>query len=101
MIPSGVVLVQFGFLSQGGPVFIYSLFDRKVREYGQLVLGSNDATIIRGLVESLSRTGKNTVEKYPEDFDLMCVGEFNCETGELGPVLPRLVDNVDNLLDKE
>lgn len=77
---------------------IYSLFDRKALEYGGLQVLSNDAMACRALVETLSRDG-STVSKYPEDFDLYCLGSFSAESGEIDASMPsRLVVNLGTLL---
>lgn len=80
---------------------MYTLFDRKLREHGQIVLANNDEACKRALKDGLSGSG-STVEKYPEDFDLMCVGSFDSETGMVVPIgIPKLVENVSNLLPKK
>lgn len=80
---------------------IYSLFDRKLREYGQLVTMVNDDGVMRAMKEMQAQSnGGSTLEKYPEDFDLMCVGEFDPQTGILNieSAVPRLVCNVASLI---
>lgn len=62
---------------------VYSLFDRKVKLFGQLVLERNDFALQRGLVDSLRGSPDTLLAKHPEDFDLYRVGDFNDETGEL------------------
>lgn len=58
---------------------IYSLFDRKVREYGGLVLSPTDEASCRALAEGLPPG--STVAKFPGDFDLMYLGDFSPEAG--------------------
>lgn len=77
---------------------VYSLLDRKLREYGNLVQANNSEAIKRALVDGLKGTG-SLIEKHPEDFDLMEVGSFNVETGELiGIGIPQLIENVGSLI---
>lgn len=78
-------------------MIVYSLFDRKVKEYGNLVVASNDEAILRAAREGIAGSG-STAAKYPEDFDLMRVGSFDPESGLLGVETPRLVANVGELL---
>lgn len=78
---------------------IYSLLDRKMREYGALVLGTNDETVVRALRESVAQNGNSTMGKYPEDYDLMCVGEFDPIGGEVVGRSPVLVVNVAELVE--
>lgn len=71
---------------------IYSLFDRKVGEYGGLVLAANDDTIKRALRDGLPPN--STEAKYPNDFDLVCLGEFDAVTGALKAAERQLVGSV-------
>lgn len=75
---------------------VYSLFDRKLREYGGLVLCPNDDGVRRALHEGV--TPNSTVGKYPEDYDLMYLGEFDPQSGVIKPDLIALVDNVRDIL---
>lgn len=76
---------------------VYTLYDRKVKEYGNLVLGPNDASVMRALKDGVR--GDTTMGKYPEDFDLVSVGEFDPETGALeGFTRVDVIINVRNLM---
>lgn len=79
---------------------VYSLLDRKLREYGALVQANNAEAVQRGLVDGLK--GSNSlVEKHPEDFDLMEVGTFDTDTGLIGGTdsgVPMLIVNVGQLI---
>lgn len=79
-------------------VKVYSVLDRKVREFGQLLLSANDESMERTVRDVVSGSG-TMMEKYPEDFDLHVVGSFNTETGELARSAPQLVGNVALILD--
>lgn len=78
---------------------VYSVFDRKMREFGQLVYGRTDEAVIRAFADSLNR-GRSPVADHPEDYELMYLGEFDAETGRLsgieGP--PRHVVMAHNLI---
>lgn len=71
---------------------IYSLFDRKVGEHGGLVLAPNDETVKRALRDGLP--ANSTEAKYPNDFDLVCVGEFDATTGMIKRTERVLVGSV-------
>lgn len=79
---------------------VYSLLDRKLREYGALVQANNGEAVQRALVDGLK--GSNSlVEKHPEDFDLMEVGTFDTDTGLIGGTdsgVPMLIVNVAQLI---
>lgn len=79
---------------------VYSLFDRKMKEYGSLVMGSNDESTVRALKEMLLGS-QSTVSKYPGDYDLMCLGYFDVENGEILAETPTLVVNCEEVLNAE
>lgn len=62
---------------------IYSLFDRKMREFGALVLAPTDEAVKRALLEAFRGRGNSTMTQYPEDFDLHCVGMFDEASGKV------------------
>lgn len=76
---------------------LYSMYDRRMREYGQIATAKNDESITRGISDSI-RGSNSVVEKHPGDFDVYIVGEFNDETGEVVRLVPRLVCNVGEYL---
>lgn len=68
---------------------VYSLYDVKVEEIGGLVVMANDASVMRALAEGFDFVnGKSTVEKYPEDFRVLCLGIVHTSTGFLEGVNP-------------
>lgn len=76
---------------------VYSLFDRKLKLYGQLVLERNDYSVQRALVDGIRVSPDTLLGKHPEDFDLLQVGTFDEESGLLQDgerFSPRLVCNV-------
>lgn len=76
---------------------VYSIFDRKLREYGQLVLAKNDEVIRRMALDSVRGSGGD-IEQHPEDYDLYHVGDFDRDTGRLDVSDPRLVVTLQELL---
>lgn len=78
---------------------VYSIFDRKMKEYCNLFIGNTDEATKRAARDSIPQSG-STMAKYPEDFDLMCVAEMDMETGVLRPMEggARLVENVRDIL---
>jgi len=61
---------------------MYSVYDRKLREYGHIVLSPNRAAVARSLQMGVRGSG-SVMEKYPGDFELHKVGTFNTSTGEV------------------
>lgn len=62
---------------------VYSLFDRKMREFGALVLAPTDGAVKRGLLEAFRSGRVSTLSQYPADFELHCLGTFDESSGEL------------------
>lgn len=60
---------------------VYSVFDRKMREFGQLVYGRTDEAVTRAFQDSLR--SRSPVADHAEDYELMCLGEFDAESGRL------------------
>lgn len=79
---------------------LYSLFDRKLLEYGQLLQARNDEAIKRNVLDGI-KGSNSTVERYPEDFDVFCLGEFDAESGQIQAERARLVVNVATVLKPE
>lgn len=78
-------------------MFMYSLFDKKAGQYDPAVLlGHSDGHMTRQLDEAF-RGSKNTVEKYPDDYDLYQVGEFDQASGTV-IALGRFVCNMSVVL---
>lgn len=77
---------------------VYSLFDRKAREFGQLVTAANDEAMFRLLADTI-RGSASVIERYPEDFDLFICGTFDTDGGVLAASGPSVfVENVADIL---
>lgn len=59
---------------------MYALFDKKAGSYGGILLAASDGHVSRVIQERFTGSG-DTVEKYPEDFDLYSLGEFSLDIG--------------------
>lgn len=77
---------------------IYSVMDRKLREFGQLMLARTEEAMLRELVTGVRSNPESYIGKYPEDFDLYHLGWFNPETGELTHELGGMLGNVAELV---
>lgn len=75
---------------------LYSLYDKKVGEFQNVIQSRTDEAVMRALSELLS--GDNQVSKYPGDFQLYFLGTMNMESGLLEGVSPsQLVCDVSSL----
>lgn len=61
---------------------VYSVYDEKALVYGLPVCFSTDGLALRAFADLVSNPNSN-VNKYPSDFKLYRIGEFNDSTGEM------------------
>lgn len=64
---------------------MYSVFDTKAKLYGQPVAQVSKGVAIRQFMEAVNSDGNHPMCKYPEDFALFEIGEFDDATGILKP----------------
>ncbi len=71
---------------------LYSIFDAKANTYCAPFECVSNGVAIRQLMDLVS-DAKTTVSKYPEDFSLYFVGDFDTDNGSLLPLgsVPVLV----------
>lgn len=80
-------------------MFVYSVLDRKAREFGNLVLAKTEDHVKRALAEGLSGRADSTMALYGQDFDLYHVGDFDEDNGVIVPQNPpRLVGIVGDIV---
>lgn len=86
---------------------LYSLFDKKVKTYGRVDVFTCDAVAIRCYLRYLQDDALhfNDFVSFPEDFNLVCVGEFNHDTGLVttfdAPILVASLSDLKALLKNE
>ena len=67
----------------------YSVYDKVSKIYQQPFLQHNDAMAVRSIGDAVKKD--EIFSAHAKDFALYLVGAFNEETGELTPVEPRKV----------
>lgn len=75
-------------------VFLYSVFDSASGTYNNVVTMVSDAVALRTLRETLSDENV-LLRKYPQDYTLVCLGQFDPQSGEINPcrrVVARIAD---------
>lgn len=79
---------------------VYSIYDRKVREYGSLLLAPNNDVMVRNVITGVRGSG-SLMEKYPEDFQLEYLGDVDPNTGMLTAIdgRPEIVGSLSTLLE--
>lgn len=65
----------------------FSVFDSKAKAFGTPFFASNDQVALRMFSASIN-SGDSYVAKFPADFTLFRVGDWDDEHGALVPVLP-------------
>lgn len=79
-------------------MMVFSMLDKKAGMHGAPMLAMNEAHMGRFLEERF-RGSDETVARYPEDFDLYFVADFDEMTGRLTvPEQPRFVVNMGIIL---
>jgi len=78
---------------------MYALLDKKAGTYGGILLAASDGHVSRVIVERFTGSG-DTVEKFPEDFDLYGLGEYSLETGVVESAV-KFVVNVGVILQRK
>lgn len=76
---------------------LYSLFDRKARQFGPIVVERTEGSVRRSLEAGIPGSG-SIMEKYPDDYDLYLVGSFDEDVGLVEGCAPRCVDNLSRIL---
>jgi len=78
---------------------VYSIYDQKLQEFGQLAVSRNDEAMRRAVLDGV-RGSNSMIEKYPSDYVLYRVGEFDQGTGFLCGFTtpPVLVCNIADLM---
>lgn len=79
---------------------LLSVFDKKSKDFGPIYTAKNQATATR---EFINACQENTNwKKYPEDFCLCQVGEFDTETGKVTPLeSTKVIAEAENFVEKE
>lgn len=79
---------------------IYSLYDKKSELYGNTFTSVNDGTAIREMQQAVSSEG-SVIQKYPSDYALYKVSEWDDESGIIQNADRKLVIELDQLIAKE
>lgn len=61
---------------------LYSIYDKKAEMYSEPKPAPTDGVFTR-MVTDMLREGNNQIANHPEDFEILCVGEWNEITGDI------------------
>jgi hypothetical protein len=71
---------------------IYTIYDRKAESYLGLMTHTNDATARRSFCIEFGQKPLTPIVRYPDDYDLFCIGAYDEQSSQIRPVFPgRLV----------
>ena len=75
---------------------LYAIYDRKMKMFQQQVVAEvNKLAYLRNIADGVKQAEGSLINKHPEDFDIMVLGELNMETGIIEPLMPpALVENI-------
>lgn len=81
---------------------VCAVLDRKAKSYGPPLMFQN-VDIARRMAQGLmaNRSGGSDLDKYPEDFDLYLIGEFDTDTGVIGGGTPQYLFTFSDFVVKE
>lgn len=88
---------------------IYSIYDSAAKAYATPFFMQNDGLAIRAFQSNVNSNEENNISKYPDQFTLFRVGEYDDENGlitsespeSLGNALTFKTDTVENELSKK
>lgn len=78
---------------------LYSLLDKKAATFGGILIAASDGHVSR-IVQERFQGSQDTVMRFPEDFDLYSLGEYNVDNGCIEPQV-KFVVNLGVILRKE
>lgn len=65
---------------------MFTIWDSKQQMYGEPFYAFNSNDAIRYVQTRMAQQPESMIARYPEDFQVWKVGEFNCATGWLEPL---------------
>lgn len=75
---------------------MYSLYDRKMRQFSPPQLAQNDEVMARSLKDNIPDGSLPKV--HPEDFDLFCIGEMDLDSGAVSGIAVQSICNLQVLI---
>lgn len=70
-------------------MILVSIFDRKSNTYSPVTALENIASACRGF-ENAIKKGQSDLSNFPEDFELVKIGDFDNLTGLIEPNVPHI-----------
>lgn len=77
---------------------VFSVFDVKAGVYSSPVLSINEGTFCRGMQNTLQSDPQMVYNKFPEDYRVCKIGEFDDQTAEVKSCKPEIVCEMNALI---
>lgn len=75
---------------------LYTVYDKKAQNCLGIFPANNDLVAIRDFSQTCSyKDEKNMINKFPEDYNLLCLGEFDEETGVITNQIRTIAEAVE------
>lgn len=72
---------------------VYSIYDSAAKAYATPFFMQNDGLAIRAFQSNVNSKEDNNISKYPDQFTLFKIGEYNDENAEIDPITPTSLGN--------
>lgn len=76
-------------------LLVFAVKDTKANEYGTPLFFQTKEVAVRSLSEVVNRQEDHPFYKYPQDFELFVIGEFNTENAEIKATEKTFVISLD------
>lgn len=78
---------------------VFSIRDVKADTFGGILCSPSKAAFRRSLTDMLQQISNEMMCKFPSDFDVYYLGEFDMEKGVIHTVEPEMLYCLDSLVD--
>lgn len=80
---------------------IFSIYDKKAVQYHQPFYAGNKGLALR-MFQEIVEDQKTSISKYPADFSIWILGDYNEQTGEIHPKkMPEFLDEACNFVSRK
>lgn len=81
-------------------LIMVSLYDKKAQTYGNINTYQNSMVALRDLSTAVQNENV-MLSKYPEDFELKIIGEFDNHTGIITMIEPQTIGKATDYIEKK
>jgi hypothetical protein len=81
--------------------YLYSIYDSTTQLYEPPFVDINNGSALRRIQDLMSSNPNSPYAKFPDDFDLMCIGTWSDETAHIYTDCADLVQKLNQIIPKE